>query len=76
MSIENVSTTYMYRLVHAFRAPSDLVPRRSRGTKLRVREKQILTDLVHGLHRKSNTISPWSSDNYLIMIELPKENIS
>ena len=36
-----VKTRYtMYRLVHAFRAPSDLVPRRSRGTKSRC-EKSI-----------------------------------
>ena len=39
------------------------------------------TDLVHGLHRKYKTFytTPMmarSSDNYLIMIKLPKENIS
>ena len=50
-----VLTMTKYRLVHAFRAPSDLVPRRSCGTKSRVREKHIPTDLVHGLHRKPNT---------------------
>ena len=59
----------LYRLVHAFR--------RSRGTKSRVREKHIPTDLVHGFTEKLTLfISPLSSDNYLIMITLSKENIS
>ena len=67
----------MYRLVHAFRAPSDLVPR----DQITVREKHIPTDLVHGLHRKyeifyTTPLMARSSDNYLIMIKLPKEIIS
>ena len=49
--------------------------------QITVREKHIPTDLVHGLHRKykafyTTPMMGRSSDNYLIMIKLPKENVS
>ena len=73
---QQVSRT-IYWLVHAFIAPSDEVPRRSRDTKLRVRDNHIPTDLVQDLYRKCNVFrQPLPNDNYRMIIKLATENIT